>query len=181
MAANEPEPPASSVRIARVLPVAARVPLHAQPDRTVIATIPFVALPVVPWSRSTTGDKIVDLIGLVQRHGGRWISRNTTSTLDRWVPGPSHSGKNHDLRLDVTIDGVWSGRFAVTASADDLAVHLDSLARSPIVAFLPNEIVERIAPMIATNVAFSWLQLGRILDDVVHIADQPIVAPADRS
>lgn len=160
--------------IARVLPMTARVPLRERPDRTVLATIPFIALPVVEWSRAISGATLADLIGLVQHRGGRWLSQHTTTSVARSVPAQqSVDGDDgaHRVRLDVRFDGSWTGRFAVSAPVDEVATHLDALARSPILAFLPDEIADRALPPLADKEPLTWLGLSRLLDAFVYVTD----------
>ncbi len=170
-AARVPRPAAlATVPITRVLALPARVPLREHPDRSTVADIPFIALPVVSWSRATRGDALADLLGLVQRRGGRYVARHTRAVIDRTVPPDprEQSSSAAQLRLDVRITGLWTGGFVASAPVDDVHDQLRAVARCPILAFVPDEIVDRVIPADERQEPLTWLGLGRLLDDVLH-------------
>ncbi|MGH3564900.1 MAG: hypothetical protein ACRDRH_02465 [Pseudonocardia sp.] len=162
--------PRDAVPIARVLSLPARVPLRERPDCSVVADVPFIALPVVEWGRATSGAPLADLIGLLQHRGGRWLAQHTKATIARTVTAdPCGHVAAVPVRLEVHLDGVWTGRFAASAPANEVADHLRALARSPILAFVPDEIADRVVPASEPHEPLTWLGLSQLLDDVLHV------------
>ncbi len=84
-------------------------------------------------------------------------------------PDPrEQSSSAAQLRLDVRITGLWTGGFVASAPVDDVHDQLRAVARCPILAFVPDEIVDRVIPADERQEPLTWLGLGRLLDDVLH-------------
>ena len=173
---HSPRAPRSAARetvpIARVFSLAARVPLREHPDRFTVADVPILALPVVGWSRATSGDSLADLLGLIQNQGGRWVARHTGTTVSRsGLATPSGLGRPAaSVPREVRVDGAGSGQFLASAQPGDVAEHLRALARSPILGFVPDEIADGVIPAVERDKPLSWLGLSRLLDDVLNIS-----------
>jgi hypothetical protein len=126
---------AGAAPLVRIIPVIAQTPLRNQPGRVTIATVPFLTVAAVRWSKVTVGDTVGRLVHLLQEHGGIWLAKHTTATLT-WTVSPHADGSpaptGEDgtvastppwVRLDAAFTGAWSGRFSLAAPAPRLATN----------------------------------------------------------
>lgn len=177
---------AGAAPLTRIIPVLAEVPRDAGPQMA--ATVPFLVIPVVAWSKVTTGDSIGHLVDLLTNKGGLWMAQNTTTHIE-WTAGPTSEPIDQphrasaiqpdattspaSIRAEVAVHGAWNGRFALAAPADPLKAHLWCLAISPIVAFVPEEAANQAVPVTKHETSMELTSFRRILDNCFHTKTVP--------
>lgn len=169
---------AGAAPLVRIIPIAAQTP----PNRSghgAIATVPFLTVAAVRWSKVTVGDTIGRLVHLLQERGGIWLAKHTTATLTWTVSsaGPvcddGATSAPRWVRLDAAFTGAWSGRFSLSASAPRLAANLWCVAASPLVGFLPDEAADKALPPVVGTTPVAWQPFTEALDNSVHTTSRP--------
>ncbi|MGH3757510.1 hypothetical protein [Actinophytocola sp.] len=61
---------AGAAPLVRIIPIAAQTPPRNRPGHAAIATVPFLTVAAVRWSKVTVGDTIGRLVHLLQESGG---------------------------------------------------------------------------------------------------------------
>ena len=176
---------AGAAPLARIIPITAQTPLKNQPGRFALATVPFLTVPVVRWSKVTVGDTVGRLIALLQERGGVWLAKHMQATLT-WTVSPitdndsaptarvrSTSPPARWVRLDAAFTGAWTGRFALAAPGPRLAENLWCVATSPLVGILPDETADKALPPVKGASPVAWRPFTDALDNSVHITTRP--------
>ncbi len=80
---------AGAAPLVRIIPIAAQTQPRNRPGHAAIATVPFLTVAAVRWSKVTVGDTIGRLVHLLQERGGIWLAKHTTGHphVDRQQPG----------------------------------------------------------------------------------------------
>lgn len=176
---------AGAAPLVRIIPVATQAPIRNRPGRFALATVPFLTVSVVPWSKVTVGDTVGRLVHLLQERGGIWLAKHTTATLTWTVSPPVDSGNMPTaedgasspfipwVRIDAAITGAWRGRFALAAPAPPLAASLWCVATSPLVSILPDEVADKALPPIDDTRPVAWHAFTEVLDNSVHTTTRP--------
>lgn len=170
---------AGAAPLVRIISVAARTP-PGRSGHDAIATVPFLTVAAVRWSKVTVGDTIGRLVHLLQERGGIWLAKHTTATLTWTVSSAGPTGDDSTrtttppwLRLDATFSGAWSGRFSLAGSAPRLAANLWCVATSPLVGILPDEAADKALPPTADTTPVAWKSFTEALDNSVHTTTHP--------
>lgn len=71
---------AGAAPLVRIIPIAAQTPRNRS-GQAAIATVPFLTVAAVRWSKVTVGDSIGRLVHLLQERGGIWLAKHTTATF----------------------------------------------------------------------------------------------------
>jgi hypothetical protein len=175
---------AGAARLEQIISITGEIPRSNQPDRLAVATVPFITAPAVQWSRVTTGDSIGILFTLLQERGGLWLAKHL-SALVEWTVGPAVGSPSTPgvkqaaaaqttwIRADLQFVGAWNGRFAVATPVSRVASNLWSIALSPIIGFLPEEVAHKALPPANGGQPIDWNAFTRALDNVLHVHTQP--------
>lgn len=182
---------AGSAPLMRIIPITAQTPIRNRPGHFALATVPFLTVAAVRWSKVTVNDTIGRLVHLLQERGGLWLAKQTTATLTWTVgppagsdPPPTAQGDSPSpaipwVRLDATFTGAWTGRFALTAPAPRLAANLWCVATSPLVGILPDEVANRALPPTDDTRPVAWQPFTEALDNSLHTTTDPPKAVRD--
>lgn len=169
---------AGAAPLVRIIPIAAQTPPNRS-GHAAIATVPFLTVAAVRWSKVTVGDTIGRLVHLLQERGGVWLAKHTTATLTWTVSSRGPAGDDDAasmprwVRLDASFAGAWSGRFSLAASAPRLAANLWCVAASPLVGILPDEVADKALPLLADSAPVAWKSFTEALDSAVHTTTRP--------
>lgn len=176
---------AGAAPLVRIIPITAQTPLRNRPGHVAIATVPFLTVAAVRWSKVTVGDTVGRLVHLLQERGGIWLAKHTTATLT-WTVSANAEGSaaptGEDgavasalpwVRLDAEFTGAWSGRFALAAPASRLAANLWCVAMSPLVGILPDEAADKALPPVGDTTPVAWQSFTEALDNAVHTRTRP--------
>lgn len=185
---------AGAAPLVRIVPISARIRVRQMPARFSAATVPFLTVSAVRWSKVTVGDTIGRLVQLLQEHGGIWLAQHTTATLT-WTVSPAAESTARPetaqatakmaapttpwVRVDAAFTGAWTGRFALAGSAPRLAASLWCLAASPLVGILPDEAADAALPAVDGDRLVDWPAFTEALDNVVHVTGSPSEAIRD--
>lgn len=182
---------AGSAPLMRIIPITAQTPVRNLPGQFTLATIPFLTVSAVRWSKVTVGDTIGRLVHLLQERGGMWLAKQTTATFTWTVSPPAGNDKSVTaqdgptspaipwVRLDASFNGAWTGRFALTASAPRLAENLWCVATSPVVGILPDEVADTALPSADDTTPVAWQPFTEALDNSLHTTAPPSEAVRD--
>ncbi|MGH3611288.1 MAG: hypothetical protein ACRDRK_01430, partial [Pseudonocardia sp.] len=87
------------------------------------------------------------------------------------MPRSSEAERRRDIHRrrsgDFAVAAPIGDDFAVAAPISDVVEHLDAISRSPIIAFVLDEIADKALPPKVDRLALPWLRFSRLLDDVV--------------
>ncbi|MGH4018606.1 MAG: hypothetical protein ACRDT0_05055 [Pseudonocardiaceae bacterium] len=176
---------AGAAPLVRIIPITAQTPIRNRPGRFALATVPFLTVSVVRWSKVTVGDTVGRLVHLLQERGGIWLAKHTTATLT-WTVSPTAESSDpltaEDgttspripwVRIDATFAGAWTGRFALAAPAPPLAASLWCVATSPLVGILADEVADKALLPIGDTRPVAWQPFTEALDNSVHATTRP--------
>lgn len=176
---------ASAAPLVRIIPIAAQAPIRNRPGRFALATVPFLTVSVVPWSKVTVGDTVGRLVHLLQERGGIWLAKHTTATLT-WTVSPAcgqrqrangggrrklavHSLGTHRRHLHRCVEGALCPRRTSTATGRMPLVR----GYLPLVGILPDEVADKALPPIDDRRSVTWQAFTEALDSSVHTTTRP--------
>lgn len=175
---------AGAAPLERIIPLAGEIPRPNMSGRRTVATVPFLTVPTVQWSKVTIGDSIGALIKILQERGGLWLAKHV-SALVEWTVGPTvhdpntanseqaDSVPNTWVRVDLQFAGAWNSRFALASPVLRVAESLWPISISPIIAVLPDEIATKALPSVNGDEPIGWDAFGKALDNVPHVYVRP--------
>lgn len=170
---------AGAAPLVRIIPITAQTPPRNRPGHVATATVPFLTVAAVRWSKVTVGDTVGRLVNLLQERGGIWLAKHTTATLT-WTVSAAPTGEGSAIastpswvRLDAAFTGAWSGHFSLAAPASRLAANLWCVATSPLVGILPDEAADKALPPVGDATPVAWQSFTNALDNSVHTTTRP--------
>lgn len=178
---------AGAAPLTGIVAIPAEIPAPAMPSGFTVATVPFLTTPLIPWNNVTTGDPLHRVVQLLQDRGGLWLARRTTAVVE-WTVGPTREAlatppepgapaaepqPDAWVRVDFTFSGAWNGAFALAGPASALSTDLWSIAASPVIGVLPDEVASKALPAQPVDHPVAWDEFTRSLDNTLHATTNP--------